>query len=209
MTSPANQGRITTIAELEALYGVPGRRSVVKEANRITAEYRAFIAAAPFVVLASAGPEGLDCSPRGDAVPVVMVADESTLLLPDRPGNNRIDTLRNLVRDPRAALLFLIPGVGETIRVNGRAEISVAPDLVARCAVDGKPPLSVVVIHVESVYFQCARAVIRAGLWDASRQVARAALPSTGQIIAALESEPFDAAAYDAELPGRLRTTLY
>lgn len=201
--------RLTTLSQLEALYGVPGRRSVVKETGRITAEYRAFIAAAPFVVIASAGPEGLDCSPRGDAAPIVIVEDETTLLLPDRPGNNRIDTLRNIVRDPRVALLFVIPGVGETIRVNGRAAISVAPDLLARCAVGGKPPLSVVVIGVESVYFQCARAVIRAGLWDVGAQVPRASLPSTGQIIAALDSEPFDATAYDAELPVRLRSTLY
>ncbi len=199
---------ITTLSQLEALYGVPARRSVIKETVRITPEYRAMIEASPFVVLASAGPEGLDCSPRGDAAPVLVVAD-TTLLLPDRPGNNRIDTLRNIIRDPRVALLCLIPGIGETIRINGRAEISVAPDLLARCAANGKLPSSVVVIHVESVYFQCARAVVRAGLWDASRQVARDSLPSTGDILAAIDAEPFDAAAYDAELPGRIDRTLY
>lgn len=200
---------LTTIAELEALYGVPARRSVIKETSRITPAYRAMIEASPFVVLASAGPEGLDCSPRGDAAPVLMVENDTTLLLPDRPGNNRIDTLRNIIRDPRVALLCLIPGAGETIRVNGRASISVAPELLTRCAANGKPPLSVVVIRVESVYFQCARAVVRAGLWDASRQVARASLPSTGDILAAIDAEPFDAAAYDADLPGRIARTLY
>lgn len=212
-----NADRLTTLAQLEALYGVPARRSVIKETNRITPEYRAMIEASPFVVLASAGPEGLDCSPRGDVAPVLVVADETTLLLPDRPGNNRIDTLRNIVRDPRVALLCLIPGVGETIRVNGRAEISVAPELLARCAAHGKPPLSVVIIRVESVYFQCARAVVRAGLWDAGRHVARTSLPSTGEILAAVsqdtdtkqDGDPFDAAAYDAELPGRIERTLY
>lgn len=217
MSQPVATDRLTTLAELEALYGAPALRSVIKETGRITPEYRALIEASPFVVLASAGPEGLDCSPRGDAAPVLVVLDDVTLLLPDRPGNNRIDTLRNIVRDPRVALLCLIPGVGESIRVNGRAGISVAPDLLARCVAGGKPPLCVVVIHVESVYFQCARAVVRAGLWDASRQVARASLPSTGEIIKATtleacpqhDAEPFDAAAYDAELPGRIDRTLY
>lgn len=200
---------LTTLAQLEALYGAPARRSVIKETDRITSEYHAMIEASPFVVLASAGPEGLDCSPRGDAAPVLVVENDTTLLLPDRPGNNRIDTLRNIVRDPRVALLCLIPGVGETIRINGHAGISVAPDLLARCAAKGKPPTSVVVIRVESVYFQCARAVVRAGLWDVSRQVSRASLPTTGDILAAIDAEPFDADAYDAELPGRIARTLY
>jgi hypothetical protein len=201
--------RITTLAALEALYGTPARASVIKETDRITAEYRALIEAAPFVVVASAGPDGLDCSPRGDAAPVVTVHDERTLLLPDRRGNQRIDTLRNLVRDPRLALLFLIPGVGETIRVNGRAAIGVTPELTARFAVDGKAPLSVIVIAVESVYFQCARAVTRAGLWDPAQVVARTTLPTCGQILAALDREPFDGDVYDAALPDRQRRTLY
>lgn len=200
---------IRTVEALEALYGRPARRSLVKETDRITEEYRAWIEASPFVVLASAGPEGLDCSPRGDPAPVVSVLDAHTLVLPDRPGNNRIDTLRNIVRDPRVALLALLPGIGETVRVNGRAEISVAPKLLERFAVAGRPPLSVIVVAVESVYFQCARAVIRSGLWEPSRRVERSALPSVGEIIAALESEPFDAAVYDAELPGRQKRTLY
>lgn len=201
--------RITGLAELEARYAAPGRASIVKETDRVTAEYRALIEAAPFVVVASAGPEGLDCSPRGDPAPVVTVADERTLLLPDRRGNNRIDTLRNLVADPRIALLFLIPGVGETIRVAGRAAISVAPDLLARFAVDGKLPATVVVVAVERVYFQCARAIARAGLWDPSRHHDRAALPSCGRILERLETEPFDGAAYDAALPERQQRTLY
>jgi PPOX class probable FMN-dependent enzyme len=200
---------IRTVEALEELYGTPPRRSLVKETDHITKEYRAWIEASPFAVLASAGPEGLDCSPRGDPAPVVSVLDEKTVLLADRLGNNRVDTLRNIVRDPRVALLFLLPGVGEAIRINGRAIISVAPDLLDRFVVAGRPPRSVIVVSVDSVYFQCARAVIRAGLWDAAQHVDRKSLPSMGEIIAALESDPFDAKAYDAELPDRQKRTLY
>ncbi len=132
--------RITSLADLEALYGEPNSASLLKETDRITPEYRAFVEAAPFAVLATAGPEGLDCSPRGDGPGFVRVADERTLLIPDRRGNNRIDSLRNILRDPRVALLFLIPGVGETLRVNGRAGISVAPDLLQSFKVQGKLP---------------------------------------------------------------------
>lgn len=206
---PGDEHRISSIAALEALYGTPPRRSLVKETGRITPHYRSLIEASPFVAFASAGPEGLDCSPRGDVAPVITVLDEVTLALPDRLGNNRIDTLRNIVADPRVGLLFLIPGVGETMRVNGRAEITVAPELLERFSVDGKRPRSVVLVHVTSVYFQCARAVIRSRIWDPSRHVDRASVPSAGQICEALESEPFDGAAYDAELPDRQRRTLY
>jgi len=201
--------RITSLDALAALYGTPHRRSVVKEAARLTAEYRRMIEASPFVVIATAGPEGLDCSPRGDVAPVAEVQDDETLLLPDRLGNNRVDTLRNIVRDPRVGLLFLIPGVGETLRVNGRAAISVSQNLLSRFAVDGRMPRSVIVVRIDSVYFQCARAVMRSALWDASRHVDRAALPTAGEMTAALDAEPFDAVAYDAELPGRQRRTLY
>lgn len=208
-TPPGDAHRVTTIDALEALYGTPPRRSLVKETNRITPHYRALIEASPFVAFASAGPEGLDCSPRGDLAPVITVLDDTTLALPDRLGNNRIDTLRNIVADPRVGLLFLIPGVGETMRVNGRAEITLRPDLLARFTVDGKLPRSVILIHVTSVYFQCARAVIRSKIWDPSRHIDRASLPSAGQIAEALDPEPFDGAAYDAELPGRQKRTLY
>jgi PPOX class probable FMN-dependent enzyme len=150
---------LTTIAELEALYGQPVEAATVKEVDRITPHYRAYIEASPFASLATAGPEGLDCSPRGDKPGFVRVHDEKTLMLPDRRGNNRIDSLRNIVHDPRVALLFLIPGVGNTLRVNGRAHLSVEPDLLASFAVDDKPPRSVTVIEVDAVYFQCARAV--------------------------------------------------
>src|SRR5947209_19813967 len=145
---------ITSIEQLEALYGLPQGAAVWKEIDHISAEYRAFIEAAPFFVLASVGPEGVDCTPRGDEPGFVRVADENTLLIPDRRGNNRIDSLRNIVRDPRVALLFLIPGCGETIRVNGRAAISTDPALTQSFVIDGKAPRTVIVVTVDRIYYQ-------------------------------------------------------
>jgi PPOX class probable FMN-dependent enzyme len=200
---------ITTLSELEALYGEVNKGSLVKETDRVVPEYRAFIEAAPFVALATRGPEGLDCSPRGDGPGFVRVQDEKTLLLPDRRGNNRIDSLRNIVRDPSVALLFLIPGIGETLRVNGRAVISVEPDLLESFAIDGKAPKSVIAITVEAVYFQCARAILRSELWNPQKHVARSSLPSAGQMLAALSSNQLGGETYDKELPERQRTSLY
>ena len=201
--------RVTDIAALEALYGTPMATSVAKEIDHIDPNYRAFIDAAPFFALATSGPEGLDCSPRGDPAGFVRVADPRTVLIPDRRGNNRIDSLRNIVRDPRVALLFLIPGVGETIRVNGRAAISVDPELLASFVVDGKAPRSVIVVAVERVYFQCARALMRSNLWDPARHVARSSLPSTGTILAQLSRGEVGGEAYDREMPERLKAQLY
>jgi PPOX class probable FMN-dependent enzyme len=200
---------IATIAELEALYGEINKGSLLKETDHIVPEYRAFIEAAPFVALATRGPEGLDCSPRGDGPGFVRVQDEKTLLLPDRRGNNRIDSLRNIVRDPSVALLFLIPGIGETLRVNGRAVISVEPALVDSFAIDGKAPKSVIAITAESVFFQCARAILRSELWNPHKHVTRGSLPSAGQILAALSNNQVGGDAYDRDLPERQRTTLY
>jgi uncharacterized protein len=200
---------ITTLSELEAVYGEINKGSLLKETDRVVPEYRAFIEAAPFVALATRGPEGLDCSPRGDGPGFVRVRDEKTLLLPDRRGNNRIDSLRNIVRDPSVALLFLIPGIGETLRVNGRARISVEPSLLESFAIDGKAPKSVITITVEAVYFQCARAILRSELWNPQKHVARGSLPSAGQILAALSNNQVGGEAYDKELPERQRTTLY
>jgi len=200
---------LTDEATLLALYGTPGEASIVKEVDHIHPVYRPFIEAAPFCVLATAGPDGLDASPRGDGPGFVTVADERTLLMPDRRGNNRVDSLRNIIADPRVALLFLIPGIGETFRVNGRARISVDPALKARFAVDGKEPRSVVVISVERVYFQCSRAVVRADLWNPDVRIARTALPSTGGILAAVSEARVDGDEYDRALAERVRTTLY
>ena len=175
------QHLVTDLAALERIYGTtPSEASLVKETDHIHPVYRALIEASPFAVLATSGPGGLDASPRGDMAGFVAVEDERTLLIPDRRGNNRIDSLRNILADPRVALLFLIPGVGETLRVNRRAAISVDPALLDRFAVDGKAPRSVLVVAVETVYFQCSRAIVRSQLWDPSRHVERSSLPSTG-----------------------------
>ncbi|HVB66694.1 MAG TPA: pyridoxamine 5'-phosphate oxidase family protein [Acetobacteraceae bacterium] len=201
--------RITDEAALEALYGTPMESAIRKEVDHVPPVYRAFIEAAPFVALATAGPGGLDVSPRGDPPGFVAVADPYTLLIPDRRGNNRIDSLRNLVHDPRLALLFLIPGVGETLRVNGRGTISVAPELLARFPAQGKLPRSVIVVAVERVYFQCPKALVRSELWNPDRHLPRSALPSSGTILAALTDGAVGGAAYDAAYPQRLRETIY
>ncbi|HVO16294.1 MAG TPA: pyridoxamine 5'-phosphate oxidase family protein [Alphaproteobacteria bacterium] len=200
---------ITTVGALEALYGRPLETSTVKEVDRITPHYRAYIEASPFAVLATGGPEGLDCSPRGDLPGFVRVHDARTLMLPDRRGNNRIDSLRNIVRDPRAALLFLVPGVGNTLRVNGRAQISADPDLLGAFAVDGKKPRSVIVLAVEAVYFQCARAVVRSELWNPKYHRDPLSLPSPGKILADLSDQRVGGDAYDAEWPTRAKATLW
>ena len=200
---------ITSVEALERLYGQPFGPSIAKETDRITAHYRAFIEAAPFFALASAGADGLDCSPRGDAPGFVRVADEKTLLIPDRRGNNRADTLRNILHDPRVALLFLIPGCGETIRVNGRAKISTDPALTQSFLVDGKAPRTVIVVAVDRIYYQCAKAIVRSKLWDASRHIDRASLPSAGTILADLTQGRVGGPEHDRAAPERLKATLY
>jgi uncharacterized protein len=210
---PANEEPImpiiTTLDELEAIYGLPGETSTVKEVGRITPHYRAFIAAAPFAVLATSGPEGLDCSPRGDIQGFVRVHDAATLMLPDRRGNNRVDSLRNIVRDPRMALLFMIPGIGNTLRVNGRAHVTTDGDLTASFAMAGKAPRSVIVIAVEAVYFQCARAIVRSELWNPDKHVEPKSLPSAGQILAALSEDRVGGKGYDRAWPERAKHSLW
>lgn len=201
--------RITTQDQLDALYSTPVAASIAKEIDYICDHYKAFIDKAPFVVLATVGPEGLDCSPRGDPPGFVRVRDAKTVLIPDRRGNNRIDTLRNLVRDPRISLLFMIPGIGETLRINGRAEISADPELCASFAERGKAPTTVLVVTAERVYFQCPKALARSRLWSADAQIARSELPSTGEILQSLTKGSIDGTAYDAAYPRRLEETIY
>ena len=200
---------ITTEQQLEALYGAKNPNSIIKELDRISEGYRKLIEAAPFVAVATSGPEGLDCSPKGDAAGFVRILDEKTLAIPDRPGNNRLDGFRNIVRDPRVALLFLIPGVGETLRVNGRAEISIEPTLMQSFAVNGKLPRCVMIVHIETVYFHCSKAIVRSKLWDEATKVDRKSLPSTGTILAELSHGKAGGEQYDREAPDKIKAQLY
>jgi hypothetical protein len=200
---------VTTVDELEAIYGFPGETSTVKVADRITPSYRVLIENSPFAALATSGPEGLDCSPRGDVAGFVRIHDERTLMMPDRRGNNRIDSLRNIVRDPRVALLFLIPGSGTTLRVNGRAEVSADPARLASFAVGGKAPRTVIVMEVGEIYFQCARAIVRSDLWNPDKHVDPRALPKPGQILAEMSADRVGGEDYDRAWPERARQTMW
>ncbi len=196
---------IATIEQLEAIYGRPGETSTIKVANRITPLYRVLIDKSPFAALATCGPEGLDCSPRGDLPGFVRVHDETTLMMPDRRGNDRVDSLRNILRDPRVALLFLIPGSGSTLRVNGRAQVSTDADLLASFRMDGKAPRTVIVMTVEEIYFQCARAIVRSDLWNPDKRVDPKTLPTPGQILADMSENRVGGEVYDEEWPERAR----
>jgi uncharacterized protein len=200
---------IETIEQLEAIYGQPGEAATIKVAHRITPSYRALIESSPFAVLATCGQEGLDCSPRGDLPGFVRVHDERTLIMPDRRGNNRIDSLRNLIRDPRAALLFLIPGSGTTLRVNGRALVSADPELLASFGVESKIPRSVIVMAVEEIYFQCARAIVRSHLWNPDKRVDPKTLPTPGEILAEMSKSRVGGEEYDRAWLERARQTMW
>ena len=197
-------------ASLEALYGAPSPASLSKETPFIHAHYRTLIEASPFMILATSGSGGLDCSPRGDPTgSFVQILDDRTLLIPDRRGNNRTDSLRNIIEDPRVALLFLIPGVGETLRVNGTAVISTDPGLIQRFEHQGTFPRSVIVVTAETVYFQCPQALIRSELWNPEKHIDRKSLPSTGTIIKDISKGDFDGDQYDRDYPARLKATIY
>src|SRR3981189_1346600 len=180
---------IATMDQLEAIYGQPNEASTVKVADRITPQYRVLIDKPPCAPRATCGPEGLDCSPRGDLPGFVRVHDETTLMMPDRRGNNRVDSLRNIVRHPRTRRLFLIPGSGSTLRVNGRAQVSADADLLASFAIDGKAPRTVIVMAVDEIYFQCARAIVRSDLWNPDRRLDPKSLPTPGQILAQMHEK--------------------
>lgn len=201
--------RITASEQLDALYGAPVGNSLTKEIDYISSSYRKFIEAAPFVVVATSGAEGLDCSPRGDPAGFVRVRDRNTVLVPDRRGNNRVDTLRNLIEDPRISLLFLIPGVGETLRINGRAEIVAGPKLCASFEMQGKAPVSVLVVTAERVYFQCPKALVRSRLWHPEARIERSKVPSGGDILAEITDGEIDGAARDLAYPQLVKDTLY
>ena len=199
----------TTEAELEAIYGPRDTPvATIKEIDHISDHYRMFIDASPFVVVATAGPEGLDCTPRGDPAGFVHVVDRHTIMLPDRRGNNRIDTLRNLVRDPRISLLFLIPGIGRTLRINGRAMIRIDSQLRETFRMEGKIPRSVIIVTVDRVYTQCPRALIRSKLWDPSNHLNESALPSHGVMMKAIQ-QSFPGEEWDRNYTQRLKETMY
>jgi len=200
---------ITTLEQLESIYGQPIEQSLVKEAGSLTPEYRALIGVSPFLALATTGPEGLDCSPRGEPAGFIRVVDDKTLMLPDRRGNNRADSLRNIIRDPRVALLFLIPGVGLTLRVIGKAELSIEPELLQSFAVGEQAPRSVIVIHIDSVYFQCPKAIMRSELWNPERHVDPATLPTPGQIVGALTSNVLGGEEFDKAWPERAKAGMW
>jgi PPOX class probable FMN-dependent enzyme len=200
---------VTTTEQLEAIYGQPNDASTVKVAEHVTPLYRVLIENSPFAALATCGPEGLDCSPRGDLPGFVRVHDDKTLMMPDRRGNNRIDSLRNIVRDPRMALLFLIPGSGSTLRVNGHGQVSADPDLLASFKMEGKSPRTVIVMTVGEIYFQCARAIVRSDLWNPAKQVDPRHLPTPGQILAAMSDDTVGGESYDREWPERARKTMW
>jgi uncharacterized protein len=200
---------VTTLEALEQLYEAPVGNALLKEIDHINAPYRALIEAAPFFALATCGPEGMDCSPRGDAPGFVRVQDEKTLLIPDRRGNNRTDSLRNILADPRVALLFLIPGCGETLRVNGRAAISTDPALTQSFIVEGKTPRTVLVVSVDRVYYQCPKAIVRSKIWDTATWLDRKTLPTSGKILATISNGATDAERHDREYPERLKATIY
>lgn len=200
---------IATVEQLEVIYGQPNDASTVKVADRITPSYRVLIEKSPFAALATCGPEGLDCSPRGDLPGFVRIHDDKTLMMPDRRGNNRVDSLRNIVRDPRIALLFLIPGSGSTLRVTGRAQVSVNPDLVGSFKVEGKAPRTVIVMTVDEIYFQCARAIVRSDLWNPDKRLDPTTLPTPGQILADMSDNRVGGEQYDREWPERARQTMW
>jgi PPOX class probable FMN-dependent enzyme len=200
---------VQSVEQLEQIYGEPMPTSIVKEVGELTEVYRKMIEAAPFVVIATSGPGGLDCSPKGDAPGFVRIVDDNTLMIPDRPGNNRLDGFKNLMSDPRIALLFLIPGCAETLRVNGRATVSIDPGLRESFAVNGKPPRAVLIVKIETVFFHCAKAIVRAKLWDANAQIDRKSLPSTGTIIAELSGGKLGGEQYDKDAPARIQSQLY
>lgn len=200
---------LTTLDQLETLYGQPQERALRKEIAFLNEDYQAMVKASPLVIVSSSGADGLDGSPRGDVPGFVRIIDERTLAIPDRPGNNRLDTLRNLLVDPRIALLFIIPGIGETLRVSGRAQISIEPELLQSFAVNGKPARSVIVVQVEAAYFHCSKAFVRSDCWNPDKHVERSTLPSAGAFHKRLNDGQFDAEAYDREMPERVKATLY
>jgi uncharacterized protein len=205
----SSDGIVCDPEQLTRIYGSPGEQACVKEIDHVHPHYRKFIEHSPFALLATGAQGRMDVSPRGDVPGFVQVQDEKTLLIADRRGNNRVESLRNILAEPRIALLFLIPGIPETLRVKGTARISVKENLLKQFEVQGRAPRSVLIIHVQSVYFQCARAIMRSRLWDEAARLDRSALPSIGTILADFSTSRLGGEKFDRALQARLKATLY
>ena len=204
--------KITSIESLESIYGNPGERSLWKEIDHINDHYRQFIEASPFLILATYGDNGVDCSPRGDPPGFVRIIGEHGILIPDRKGNNRLDSLRNIINNPQVGLIFLVPNAGETIRVSGRAKILVDKVLCESFAINGKPANCVISVRVHKAYYQCQKALARSRLWDASSYIERSELPSAGQMaehFSATQGVAFDGDSYDEDYAEHMKKTIY
>lgn len=203
---------IDSIPELEAVYGKPLERAIWKEIDHINDHYRQFIEKSPFLIIATHGEKGIDCSPRGDPAGFVRVLDSQYLLIPDRRGNNRIDTLRNIIVNNKVGIIFLVPGVGEAIRISGTAKIILDDDLCQSFSIDGKPASSVLSIKVEKAYFQCQKAIGRSKLWESSSHIQRTELPTAGEmskVFTNAKNVEFDHEKYDREYPEYMKKTIY
>lgn len=204
--------KITSIEHLQTVYGKPVQLALWKEIDHINQHYRKFIEASPFLILATYGEKGIDCSPRGDPAGFVRILNEKTLLIPDRRGNNRLDSLRNIVKNPAVGIIFIIPNAGETIRVSGTAEILIDEDLCHSFSVNGKPASSVLSIQVEKAYFQCQKAISRSKIWDSSTYINRSELPTSGQMAQLFSDErgiEFDGDTYDKDYHEHMKATIY
>ena len=199
--------RIDSIEDLETLYGTPSNPSLVKVTTSLHPIYRPWIEQSRFCILTTVGPGGTDGTPRGDDGPVVQIVDDKTLAMPDWRGNNRVDSLRNIVRDGRVSLMFMVPGSVNVLRVNGTAYISVADDDLARFDRKGTQPKSVIMINIDEVYFQCARAILRAGLWISGDE--SDGLPSTGDMLNAVSKDDIDGDKYNISWPDRAKETMW
>lgn len=198
---------IETLEDLHALYGTPGAPALQKVARCLTPEYRRWIKRSRFCLLSTAGPEGTDGTPRGDDGPVVREIDADTLAMPDWRGNERIDSLRNIVRNPAVSLMFMVAGSNNVVRVNGQARVTADPQVLAGFEHKGRQPRSVIIIHISEIYSQCARALLRSGLWSSGDQ--SDGLPTVGEILAAMTDGDVGGQAYDDDWAGRAARTMW
>lgn len=203
---------VNSIEELENIYGKPVDKSLWKEIDHINCHYKMFIEKSPFVVLATSGEKGIDCSPRGDPAGFIRVVDEKHIQIPDRRGNNRLDSLRNIVKNPNVGIIFLVPNVGEAIRLSGKAQIITDRKLCESFSIKGKPASTVLSVKVEKIYYQCQKAIVRSSLWDSSTYIERDELPTAGEmtkVFSASQNIEFDAEAYDKNYPEHMKKTIY